>query len=168
MLFFHSPNYRTPPLHDLTPPWLSAFGVLWAAILFVMFLLAREDIRDLILPDRYNGLLFLLSLCHLLLVSLHRGSLEGAFLWAGLGILCLSLPLLLFSRLLPGSFGGGDVKLAAAAGPLLGPGILWGGLLGLLLAGGYGLLLLLSGHAKKEEVFPLGPFLLTGFLLALR
>ena len=168
MLFFHLPDYRTPPLHDLKPPWIAAFGILWGASLNVPFPLAREDIRDLILPDRHNGLLFLLSSCHLLLVCLHRGSFSGALLWALAGVAFLSLPLMLFSLLLPGSFGGGDVKLAAAAGPLLGPAILTGGLIGLLLAGGYGLLLLLSGHAKKEEVFPLGPFLLAGFILVLR
>ena len=67
-----------------------------------------------------------------------------------------------------GSFGMGDVKLCLAAGPLLGwEGLFFGGLYGLVAAGFFGAAGLLLQRKSREDVFPLGPFLLIGFTVML-
>ena len=67
----------------------------------------------------------------------------------------------------PGAFGGGDIKLMAAAGLFLGPvrtteafGI------AVIMAGGYAVRLLLSGRAKGNSRLRFGPFLCLGIAAA--
>lgn len=84
-----------------------------------------------------------------------------------IGGICVSLPMLLLMLAVPGSFGGGDMKLSAAVGLFLG----WkltvvGFLLGLLSGGIYGIYLLLSKKKGKKDHFSFGPFLCTGYMLA--
>lgn len=81
------------------------------------------------------------------------------------GFFAVSLLFLLFSRLTRGGIGGGDVKLMAAAGFVLGPfGVLGGALIGELLF----LLacpLLRRDHCEKKA-YAMAPWLGTGCFLA--
>ena len=84
-----------------------------------------------------------------------------------IGALCISLPMFLIMMVIPGAFGGGDLKLTAAVGLFLG----WqltviGFLLGLLFGGIYGIIRLATDKIKKGEHFSFGPFLCTGYMLA--
>ncbi len=84
-----------------------------------------------------------------------------------IGGLCVSLPMLLLILAIPGSFGGGDMKLSAAVGLFLGWKLtVTGFLLGLLFGGLYGIYLLASKKKGKKEHFSFGPFLCTGYMLA--
>ena len=74
-------------------------------------------------------------------------------------------PLFMIDLILPGSFGGGDIKLLAIAGGLLG----WkGGLLalcaGFLAAGIYSVVMLTMGKMRKKDQIALGPFLCLGII----
>jgi leader peptidase (prepilin peptidase)/N-methyltransferase len=85
-----------------------------------------------------------------------------------IGVFCISVPLILIVLAVPGGFGGGDIKLMAAAGVLLG----WKGnvlafLIGLVLGGAYGVYLLLSKKKGKKEHFAFGPFLSVGIAISL-
>lgn len=88
-----------------------------------------------------------------------------------LGVLA-ALPLLIAAMAKPGSMGGGDIKLTAAAGLVLGLGAgLFGMALGLALAlfyhGGYCLWARLRRKALPiQAALPLAPFLSLGFLTA--
>jgi len=65
------------------------------------------------------------------------------------------------------ALGGGDVKLVAALGAILGPYGLFASLLIGSLAGGIvGLALILIGQKKLGETIPFGPFLCLGMLMA--
>ena len=78
---------------------------------------------------------------------------------AVLGVLCL---------LIPGAFGGGDIKLMAAAGLFLGwQQTLLAMFFGILGGGFYGMYLLAAKKADKKDHFAFGPFLCVGIVLAI-
>ena len=70
--------------------------------------------------------------------------------------------------IVPGGFGGGDIKLMAAAGLLLGwQRSLFAVFLALLAGGGYGIWLLAAHKAGRKDHFAFGPFLCIGIAAAL-
>ena len=70
------------------------------------------------------------------------------------------------SILCSGGLGGGDVKLMAASGVLLGvTGNVFAACFGLLLGGFCGLFLLLTKRIGYKECFALGPFLCLGIAI---
>mgnify|MGYP001046448757 FL=1 len=90
--------------------------------------------------------------------------------WAGalIGMVCISVPMLLLCLAIPGAFGGGDIKLMAAAGLFLGwQHTLLAMFFGILGGGFYGMYLLAARKADKKDHFAFGPFLCVGIVLAL-
>ena len=89
-------------------------------LLFSQFLIACGyiDARVREIPDELVGLIFL--------VSLIRFNPRSSFL----GMLLVSVPLWIIGTVIHGSVGGGDIKLFAACGAVLGPiGIIAGAVL---------------------------------------
>lgn len=85
-----------------------------------------------------------------------------------IGMVCVSVPMLLINLAVPTSFGGGDIKMMAAAGLLLGWKMtLVAMFIALLTGGGYGVWLLASKRKGKREHFAFGPFLAAGCGVAL-
>jgi leader peptidase (prepilin peptidase)/N-methyltransferase len=85
-----------------------------------------------------------------------------------IGVFVISLPLILIVLVVPDGFGGGDIKLMAAAGVLLG----WKGnviafFIGLVLGGIYGIYLLSTRKKGKKEHFAFGPFLSIGIAVSM-
>lgn len=77
-----------------------------------------------------------------------------------IGFAAVSFPLLLLALLVPGGFGGGNIKLMAACGFFLGwKLILLSALLGIVAGGVYGVYLLLIRHKSGKTQFAFGPFL---------
>ena len=84
-----------------------------------------------------------------------------------LGLLAVSFPMLLISMIRPGAFGGGDIKLMAACGMILGAeGILVAASIGLCLAGGFCLAGLITGRLDRKCRLAIGPFLSIGVLMS--
>lgn len=80
-----------------------------------------------------------------------------------IGFFAASLPLLIISMLTNGSIGGGDIKLLASCGLLLGySNVLLGTFLAILLGGFYGVFLLVKGTKNKKDALPFVPFLAIG------
>lgn len=127
-----------------------AAGILLAA--------AVADQRTREIPPVLNGALLLLGLLRIWLGGVSPGE-------AVLGSLCVSLPLgLLLSATHGRAIGGGDVKLTAAGGLLVG----WrrcvlafwiGGVLAVLLNAPY------LGKEKSGHTVAFGPYLAAGFFL---
>ncbi|MDO4571954.1 MAG: prepilin peptidase [Clostridia bacterium] len=93
---------------------------------------------------------------------------DAALLSRVIGLFCVSLPMLLANLVRPTSFGGGDIKLCAAAGFLLGwQSMLAAAFIALLGGGGYGAWLLASRRKGRREHFAFGPFLAAGVYIAL-
>lgn len=85
-----------------------------------------------------------------------------------IGALVISLPMFIIANFVHGGFGGGDIKLSAAVGLMLGCKLtVVGFLIGLLLAGIYAIVLLLSKKIKGKEHFAFGPYLCTGYIIAM-
>ena len=79
------------------------------------------------------------------------------------GFFLISIPLLFIAGLRPGSIGGGDIKLMAAGGFLLGAVRIWDAfVLGISMAAVVSVFLLLTGKAGKKTEIALGPFLIFG------
>jgi leader peptidase (prepilin peptidase) / N-methyltransferase len=126
---------------------------------FVFVFIAWIDYRTMEIPDW----------CHLILFGLgciQIGYGDSIALESrGLGFIAMSLPMFLSNLLRKDSFGGGDIKLCAASGFLLGaPQVVVGSLMALMLAGVYGGIVLLLRIKTPKDVFPLGPFLSLGFI----
>lgn len=80
-----------------------------------------------------------------------------------IGFFCISVPMFLIVLLVPGGFGGGDIKMMAASGILLGwKGNLAAFFIGLIIGGVYGAFLLISGKKGRKEHFAFGPCLSIG------
>lgn len=132
-----------------------------AALFFcVLLTVALIDWDTGEIPDR-------LHICIVLLAPIYALSAPALPLWEHLlGAVVLSLPMLLGACLL-GGFGGGDVKLTAACGLLLGWRLtLLGGLFAVITAAVYGLILLARNKARRDSAIPFGPFLSGGMVLA--
>ena len=84
-----------------------------------------------------------------------------------IGAVIISVPMLLLALIIPGAFGGGDIKLMAASGFFLGTGpVVCAMFFGLLTGGGYGAAMLLGKKLEKKDHFAFGPFLAFGLALA--
>lgn len=82
-----------------------------------------------------------------------------------LGMLVISVPMFLTAVLVPGGFGGGDIKLMAAGGLFLGwKGTVLAAVLGIFAGGIWGLYLVLFKRAGRRDAFPFGPCLCGGML----
>lgn len=85
-----------------------------------------------------------------------------------IGLICVSVPMLLLTLAVPGAFGGGDIKLMAAAGLFLGWKLSLIAMFLAVLAGGlYGIYLLAAKKKGRKEHFAFGPFLCAGIAAAL-
>lgn len=133
-------------------------------------LLAVVDHRVQRLPDILTlplgaGTAVLLGVAALL--PAHAGSWRTSLL----GLVALGAGYFVLFIAHPKGFGFGDVKLAVALGAALGwygwVMLVFGSLVGLMLAGCYGLTLVVLRRAGRKSAIPLGPFLLSGAFLGL-
>lgn len=84
-----------------------------------------------------------------------------------IGFFCISVPMFLIVLLVPGGFGGGDIKMMAASGILLGwKGNLAAFFIGLIIGGVYGAFLLIGGKKGRKEHFAFGPCLSIGIFVS--
>lgn len=92
--------------------------------------------------------------------------LEPSLISRVIGVFVISVPMLVLSLVIPGGFGGGDVKLMAVAGFLLGwPCTLLATFIGLVLGGIVGVIKLIRKSGEKHMAF--GPYLSVGILVSM-
>ncbi len=83
------------------------------------------------------------------------------------GMLVIAGPMILINLIISGAFGGGDVKLMAAAGFLLGWKIIVSGFfMGAIVGGAVGITVMLRKKKGGKEHIPFGPSLCIGLYLA--
>lgn len=138
--------------------WQGLLALVWCGVLLTVALI---DAQTMTIPDRLNLTLALLGL-----VSL--AAQPAAWADRLLGAVCVSVPMLVLCLFVPGGFGGGDIKLMAAAGLFLGWQLtLTAGFLALLGGGAYGGWLLAARKAGRGDHFAFGPFLCAGLTVSL-
>lgn len=129
---------------------------LFFAVLFALMAVALLDWDTMEIPDRFHVLLLLCAVGYGVLFP------EIAIPERVLGCLCVSIPMLLLALLIPGGFGGGDIKLMFAMGLLLGwKRTLLAAFLAILSGGVWCGVLLAKGRGRNAQ-FPFGPFLCVG------
>jgi len=93
---------------------------------------------------------------------------EVSLLSRGIGFLSISLPMLLAAMAISGAFGGGDIKLMAVCGFLLGwQNTILAFFIALLLGGGWAIYLMVSGKRKRGQQMVFGPALCVGVFLSI-
>ncbi len=85
-----------------------------------------------------------------------------------IGAFAISLPLFIITMIIPGSFGGGDIKLMFVGGFLLGwKMVLVAGFIGIVLGGVYGIYLMIIKKEGGKAHMAFGPYLSIGIGTAL-
>lgn len=141
---------------DFTWRALAAF-VLYAILIAV----ALIDLDTMTIP---NGLVLALvvpAICAIFLFP-------EVSIWSRIiGFFVVSVPMLLLAWWIDGCFGGGDIKLMAVCGFLLGwQNALLATFIGILLGGLYAVFLLLTKRTGRKDHIAFGPFLAFGVALA--
>lgn len=135
----------------------------WAAAFCgVLLVVALMDIETLEILDRMHVILLVLGVIAVFLFP------ETTLPGRALGFVIVSVPMLLVALLVPGGFGGGDIKLMAVCGFALGAKLtVVAAFFGVLTGGLYGAFLLATHRAKRGTQFAFGPFLCAGLALSL-
>lgn len=82
------------------------------------------------------------------------------------GFFIVSLPMLVLAMIIPGAFGGGDIKLMAASGLILGmANSVVAVFIGILIGGSYAIYLLYLKKIERKDHMPFGPSLCIGCYL---
>lgn len=126
-------------------------------IVGILLVISIIDFKIKIIPNQLNVLLLMSGIWSSFVFQ------EVTFPSRFLGMFSVSIPMLVLAILCSGGLGGGDIKLMAASGMLL--GIKWNifaACVGLFLGGLYGFFLLITKHAGRKDYFALGPFLCIG------
>ena len=133
---------------------------LWGCWLGLLALTAERDRRTRSIPDGLVACLFAVGAAAAVWMPETGISerLAGAF--------AVSVPMFLLTMARPGAFGGGDVKLMAAGGIMLGAKGIWLAFCFSVLAGGIYSLFLLKKGKDRKTVFAFGPFLCAGIAAA--
>ena len=142
-----------------------AAALLRAAIIFIfiglLYVISRIDAETQEIPD---GLVAALAILALISVPCFNGP---TLLQRLIGAAAASVPLLLITLMISGAFGGGDIKLMAAAGFFLGwKSALFALFAAIITGGAYGIWLLASKRAGRKDHFAFGPYLGFGCALA--
>ena len=142
----------------------SLFGVITALFLLLLVACACADINAGIVPDVVVIAIAVLGIVNFLVLEPFT---VASFISHLIGAVCISVPMLLISLIVRGAFGGGDIKLMAAAGLYLGwQFALTGAFIGMFVSGFYGIYLLILKKAGKKSKIKLAPFLSFGLSIA--
>jgi len=131
------------------------------ALLALMLLVTVVDIDTMEIPNGFVAAIFVVALVSCLTMP------ETSLIARVIGFFCVSVPLLLLTLLIPGAFGGGDIKLMAACGFFLGWKLnLIALAIGIFTGGIWGIWLLATKKKERKEHFAFGPFLCVGVVCA--
>lgn len=141
---------------------ISLNGIRLLCYLGILCRVALTDHSTRKIPGRYHIYILLIAAADMVLTGncdLYN-RIPGAAAVAG--------PMLVLSILIPGAFGGGDIKFMAVSGFLLGKEkIICSMACAVMLAGGYCLIMLKCGKLTRKDEFAFGPFLVLGIMMTL-
>lgn len=150
------------PVPTGTPPgeykMSSIINVIYVIILVCV---AWQDYKTRIIHNKFHIIIFSLAIVQMLLIPEYRITDRL------IGMLAVSVPMLLLTLLIPGGFGGGDIKLMAASGFFLGTSsILCAMILAIIAGSVYGIIMLKNRKRDRKDQFAFGPFLAIGLSIA--
>jgi len=141
---------------------LDWFALVIYAVTMILLAIAVIDFNTSEIPDSLHIALLPFAITSIWLLP------DVSVLSHIIGLFTIALPMLLLSMFISGAFGGGDIKLMAVCGLMLGwQLILLAFFIALLLGGSYAIYLMLSGKRKRGEHMVFGPALCTGVAISL-
>lgn len=137
-----------------------------ALFIFTLFmLLLAITMIDLDTMEIPNGLILAMLIPLVCMMFVQK---DISLLNRGIGFFIVSLPMYLLTCCIPDCFGGGDIKLIAVAGFMLGWKLtLLAAFISILLGGIYAMYLLLKKKTKKGAYIAFGPYLSIGIMVSL-
>jgi leader peptidase (prepilin peptidase)/N-methyltransferase len=136
---------------------LFIYSVLFSALLVITMI----DYRHQIIPNSTVIFILILGIINLFINM-------DNYLSYIIGFFVASVPLLILAIISGGKMGGGDIKLMAVAGLLLGwEYILLALMIGSIVGSVIGITLIMLKRIKRQEMIPFGPFLSFGIMIAL-
>lgn len=134
-------------------------AVITAIFLVMLAACASSDINKGIVPDLLCVFIAILAVVKLLTDSISLQSIINHLC----GAFVLSVPMLAVALLIKSGFGGGDIKMMAAAGLFLGlDKTIIAGFIAFFIAGIYGIYLLFTKKGSAKEKVKLAPYLALG------
>ena len=141
---------------------ISLEGLLAFSFICILMVVAYIDLDTQMIYDRFHILILVLGIISCF-VSKDLNIVERL-----IGSVVISVPMLVLSILIPGAFGGGDIKLMAVSGFFLGfKAIVIAMFIALIIGGGYGTYMLVTKKLDKKDHFAFGPYLAIGLIVAL-
>ena len=140
------------------------YGFEWLTVLTAVFLVfltacASSDINKGIVPDLLSVLIAVLAVVRIVVSEITVQSLMNHIY----GAFILSIPMLIAALLIKSGFGGGDIKMMAAAGLYLGlDKTIIAGFIAFFIAGIYGIYLLFTKKRGAKEKVKFAPYLALG------
>lgn len=146
---------------------LSVETIIYFIFFGVLTIIAFIDMDTMEIPPSLNLIILGLGIISLILNLIGVQKSDISIIDRLIGAVCVSGFLLIVTILVKGAFGGGDIKLMAAAGVLLGwKGVLTGFLIGLFIGAAIGIVLIARRKKGGKEHMPFGPSLCIGLVLA--
>lgn len=128
----------------------------------VLIAVAFVDIDTMTIP---NGFLIALLIPGIILILAGNDVMWYERL---IGFFAVSLPMFIIAYIVPNAFGGGDIKLMAVCGLILGwKNVLIAFFIGVLCAGVYAIIALAKKEAEMKSKFAFGPYLALGTAVSL-
>lgn len=140
---------------------ISLRGAIIFIYLGILLVVALIDWDTQMIYDRFHLLILALGIAAIWLFPDH------AVIDRLIGAVIIAVPMLILALIIPGAFGGGDIKLMAVSGFFLGLApIVTAAFIGLLTGGGYAFIQLRRKKLDKTSSFAFGPFLAIGLVIA--
>lgn len=142
------------------------FGVTWKAVTIFAFyavlsVLTLIDFVRMEIPFILNVIIFVIGLVSI--VTMGEISITSRLI----GMVCVAVPMELIAYVVPGGFGGGDIKLMRYAGMMLGAGnMVVAFFIGVVIGGVYGIIMLVRRKKGKKDQFAFGPPLSLGLMVS--
>lgn len=132
------------------------------AFLGILIAVSFQDIETRKILDRYWCAIVFLTIVSM--ITIPEIEMTSRLIGAG----CVSIPMFVLTFIVPGFFGGGDMKLMAACGLFLGWKVtLVSTVLAIFAGGAYGIFLLVIKKAERKMQFAFGPFLCAGMAVGM-
>ena len=140
---------------------LSANTFVYFAFFAILTIIAIIDLDTMEIPPVLNAIILGLGI-----ISIFTNP-EVTIVQRLIGFICISGFMFLVNLIVNGAFGGGDIKLMAAAGFLLGwKGVLSAFLIGIFVGAAVGIVLIARRKKGGKEHIPFGPSLCVGLVAA--
>lgn len=132
------------------------------SIFMILLAITMIDFDTMTIP---NGLNIALIIPSVILAFLHPEISWMSRLW---GVIAISLPMYVLTLIIPDCFGGGDIKLIAVSGLMLGwQNTVLAGFISILIAGIYAVYLLITKKVQKGAHIAFGPYICIGIVISL-